>query len=72
MKSTQAEPSLYVSVRRAAELLAISEHSVRRLCVSGALPATKFGALWRIKREDIEGMGEHARESARAARGEKQ
>ena len=56
------------SVAEAAELLGLSQITIYRMLYSGKLRATKFGRVWRIKREDLEALLEETEEVAEAQR----
>ena len=43
----------YVSTIETADLLGVTERTVRRWCVSGRLPAVRAGTAWLIFREGI-------------------
>lgn len=38
----------YVSVSRAAEVLSLSQRSIRRYCAENAIPARRVGAKWLV------------------------
>jgi excisionase family DNA binding protein len=40
-------------ISEVAELLRLSETTVRRMCERKELPAVKFGSQWRIRRKDV-------------------
>ncbi len=46
-------PPGYLTVKEAAEKLALSEARVKALCKSGRLVAEKFGWAWSIKESDL-------------------
>ncbi|MDK6598513.1 helix-turn-helix domain-containing protein, partial [Aerococcus urinae] len=56
-------PQAWLSVQDAAKLLSLSAKTVRKMCQEGALKATKFGWVWRIRPDAIEA---HEREKAAA------
>jgi excisionase family DNA binding protein len=49
-------PSEIMTISEVAELLKLSETSVRRMCERKELPAVKFGSQWRIRRKDVLAM----------------
>jgi len=40
-----------IPITEAAELLSVCPKTVRQMCVSGIIPARRFGKIWRIHRE---------------------
>ena len=40
--------ALYVQVHRAAEVLSLSQRTVRRHCAEGVIPATRVGSAWLV------------------------
>jgi len=45
-----------MTIPEVAELLKLSETTVRRMCERKELPAVKFGSQWRIRRKDLLAM----------------
>jgi excisionase family DNA binding protein len=45
-----------MKISAVADLLGLSETTVRRLCERKELPAKKFGAQWRIRLKDVLAM----------------
>lgn len=48
--------SMYISVRRAAEILGVSQQTVRRLLVQGRLPYIRVGRQIRIDDQDLRNL----------------
>ena len=49
----------YLKCKEVAALLGVHQNTVMKWIRSGKLPAQRFGEkLWRIRREDIEKMGQ--------------
>jgi excisionase family DNA binding protein len=44
----------YLSPKEAAQVIGVSEKTIRRRIADGTLPAVQFGQLWRIRRSDLE------------------
>lgn len=49
-----ASPRAFLKVAQAADLLGLSQVTVRRLCRSGALPALRCGREWRVERVAVQ------------------
>ena len=45
-----------MTIPEVAELLKLSDTTVRRMCERKELPAVKFGSQWRIRRKDLLAM----------------
>lgn len=43
----------YLSAAEAADILGVSERTVQRMCLSGALPAVQVGNRWKVRRSDL-------------------
>ena len=50
----------FLTVKEVAELLKMSEATVRKWCREGVLPAVKLGKSYRIRRSDIDKLFEKA------------
>ncbi len=44
------------TIQEAAEFLAVSEMTIRRMIKAEELPAAKIRSIWRIKKTDIEAL----------------
>lgn len=51
-------PEEYLTTRQVADLLKLSEITVRRWCHEGRLPAVKLGRAYRIRRADFDRLFE--------------
>lgn len=51
--ATTKTSTRWIDVQTAAQILDMSERTVRHLCAEGELHARKFGRAWRIQREDV-------------------
>jgi excisionase family DNA binding protein len=47
-------PEEYLSTRQVADLLGLTEVTIRRLCHEGRLPAVKLGRSYRLRRADLD------------------
>ena len=56
-KDFAAMPAI-LTPEECANILGISYEQVRKLCRTGALPATKFGKLWRVQKEALQALFE--------------
>lgn len=54
----------FLTTRQIADLLKISEVTVRKWCREKRLPAVKFGRSYRVRRADIDRMFEQAKVEA--------
>jgi excisionase family DNA binding protein len=45
-----------MTISKVAELLKLSETTVRRMCERKERPAVKFGSQWRLRRKDVLAM----------------
>lgn len=50
-KSTPA--GRYLSTGEAADILAVSERTIQRMCLSGELPAVQLGNRWKVRLCDL-------------------
>jgi nitrogen PTS system EIIA component len=48
------EVTEYLTIEDVARLLKVNAETVRRWSVSGKIPATKLGDLWRYRKADID------------------
>ena len=51
----------FLTIREVAQLLKLSEATIRKWCREGRLPALKLGKAYRIRRSDIDRLFEQAR-----------
>lgn len=49
-----SQVKLMLRLDEVAFILDVSDEHVRRLCVSGKLPATKIGGVWRVEKGKLQ------------------
>jgi excisionase family DNA binding protein len=60
----------WLTVKEVAEYLQLSPDQIYRLAQQGKIPASKVGARWRFKRENIDHWMEEQRVSTQAPAGQ--
>lgn len=47
---------MLITITQAAQIAGVSESYLRRLCRQGKIPARKYGWVWLIEEQDLEGV----------------